>query len=157
MKVPKNTAVTPGDTSHRTLDPMASRFVDVDGLAWEETRFPGIRTKTLLVDPQTGLLTVLMQCDPGARLPDHEHVLIEQTYVLEGSLHCAEGVCTAGNFVWRPSGTRHEAWCPEGALMLAMFQAPNRFYEAGGVKDMLDRDWESTWGASPVVRALRGD
>ena len=28
---------------------------------------------------------------PGATLPDHEHVLIEQTYVLEGSLVDKEG------------------------------------------------------------------
>lgn len=157
MKIPKNTAVTPGDASHNDLDAMASRFVDVDDLAWEETKFPGIRTKTLLVDPRTGLLTVLMMCEPGARVPDHEHVLIEQTWVLEVSLHCAEGICTAGNFVWRPSATRHEAWCPEGGLMLAMFQIPNRFFEGDGTKDMLNRDWEATWGDTPVVRALRDD
>jgi anti-sigma factor ChrR (cupin superfamily) len=45
-----------------------------------------------------------------AKLPDHKHVLIEQTYVLEGSLVCGEGECKAGEFVWRPAGSRHEAW-----------------------------------------------
>ena len=30
-------------------------------------------------------MTALMRFAPGAVLPDHEHVNIEQTYVLEGS------------------------------------------------------------------------
>ena len=34
---------------------------------------------------------MLMRMSPGAKLPDHEHVMIEQTYVLEGSLVCHEG------------------------------------------------------------------
>lgn len=82
------------------------------------------------------------------KLPDHEHVQIEQTYVLEGSLECPEGVCTAGNFVWRPAGSRHEAWAgPEGGVMLAMFQLPNKFFQADGrVMDFVGNDWQKVWG-----------
>ena len=65
---------------------LASRFVDVEHLPWEKTAYAGIEQKTLLVDKATGLITALMRMAPGARLPDHEHVKIEQTYVLEGSL-----------------------------------------------------------------------
>ena len=70
-------------------------------------------------------------------LPDHEHVNIEQTYVLEGSLVDKEGPaqgieCKAGEFIWREQGSRHVAWCPEGGLMLAIFQVPNKFFEADG-------------------------
>lgn len=132
------------------LPPLASRFVDVERLPWEKTRYPGVETKTLLVDRKSGLLTLLMKMAPGARLPDHEHVEIEQTYVLEGSLLCGEGECKAGEFVWRPAGSRHEAWAgPQGGLMLAMFQVPNRFYDADGrATDFLGNDWQKTWGAS---------
>jgi anti-sigma factor ChrR (cupin superfamily) len=86
---------------------------------------------------------------PNARLPDHQHVKIEQTYVLEGTLVCAEGVCRAGQFVWRPAGSRHEAWAgPQGGLFLAMFQMPNKFFQADGrVTDFLGRDWDEAWGA----------
>ena len=86
---------------------------------------------------------------PGARLPDHEHVEVEQTWVLEGSLECGEGCCTAGNFVWRPAGSRHDAWAgPAGALLLGMFQMPNRFFEEDGRQlDFLGQDWEQAWGA----------
>ena len=142
-------AVTPKAADHAGLPPLASRFVDVAALPWERSeRHPGVETKTLLVDRSTGLLTMLLRMAPGAALPDHEHVLIEQTYVLEGSLECGEGVCRAGGFVWRPPGSRHAAWAgPEGGLMLGMFQMPNRFFEADGrAVDFLGNDWERTWG-----------
>ena len=106
-----------------------SRHVRVDELAWQKTRFPGCEVKTLLFDRDSGLVTALMRFAPGAILPDHEHVKIEQTFVLEGKLVDREGpdqglTVAQGDFVWRPAGSRHSAWCPEGGLMLAMFQVP---------------------------------
>ena len=127
---------------------LASRFVDVAREPWQKTRFAGVEQKVLLTDPATGLFTALMKMAPGAHLPDHEHVKIEQTYVLEGSLVCLEGECKAGQFVWRPAGSRHEAWGgPQGALLLGMFQTPNKFFQPDGrVTDFLGRDWQATWG-----------
>ncbi len=138
---------TPNASKHSQLPPLASRFVEVAALPWEKTRFPGVEAKTLLVDGETGVVTSLMKFAPGARLPDHEHVLIEQTYVLEGSLVCGEGECKAGDFVWRPAGSRHQAWAgPQGGLMLAMFQIPNKFFEADGREtDVTGRDWDKAW------------
>jgi anti-sigma factor ChrR (cupin superfamily) len=140
--------ITPKASNHANLPPQASRFVDVVALPWEKTSFPGVEAKTLLIDRDSGLLTVLLKMGPGAKLPDHEHVLIEQTYLLSGTLVCGEGTVTAGNFVWRPAGSRHEAWAgPEGNLSLAMFQIPNRFYLAdGAVRDFVGNDWEKNWG-----------
>jgi anti-sigma factor ChrR (cupin superfamily) len=134
--------------THANLPPLASRFVDVASLPWEKTRYPGVEQKTLLVERSSGMLTALMRMAPNARLPDHEHVRIEQTYVLEGTLVCGEGVCKAGQFVWRPAGSRHEAWAgPQGGLFLAMFQVPNKFFQADGrVTDFLGNDWEQAWG-----------
>jgi anti-sigma factor ChrR (cupin superfamily) len=130
------------------LPALASRFVDVENLPWEKTAYAGIEQKTLLFDRDSGLITALMRMAAGARLPDHEHVKIEQTYVLEGSLMCPEGECRAGQFVWRPAGSRHVAWAgPEGGLFLAMFQIPNRFFQADGREtDFLGNDWKKTWG-----------
>jgi anti-sigma factor ChrR (cupin superfamily) len=141
-------AITPGVTEHAKLPPMASRFVDVAALPWQKTIYPGVEAKTLLLERESGLLTVLLKMAPGAKLPDHEHVLIEQTWVLEGSLECGEGICRAGEFVWRPAGSRHEAWAgAEGGLMIAMFQIPNRFYEKDGREiDFLGNEWKASWG-----------
>ncbi|MFZ1195572.1 MAG: cupin, partial [Pseudolabrys sp.] len=78
--------------------------------------------------------------------------LIEQTYVLEGSLVDKEGPDTglevkAGEFVWRPAGSRHVAWCPNGGRMIAIFQVPNKFFEKDGkVTDAGGKDWQSAWG-----------
>ncbi len=68
-----------------------SHLVQPQNMAWQKTRFPGCEAKTLLFDRSTGLMTALMRFAPGAMLPDHEHVNIEQTYVLEGSLVDKEG------------------------------------------------------------------
>jgi anti-sigma factor ChrR (cupin superfamily) len=76
-----------------------------------------------------GLMTALVRFEPGASLDLHEHTDIEQTYMLEGSLVDDEGDCLPGDFVWRPKGSRHRAWAPNGALMLSVFLSPNRFLE----------------------------
>jgi glyoxylate utilization-related uncharacterized protein len=126
-------AVTPqtADTHSHIVRPQA--------MEWQQTRFPGCEAKTLLFDRATGLMTALMRFAPGAVLPDHEHVNIEQTYVLEGSLVDKEGPaagieCKAGEFIWRE-------------LMLAIFQVPNKFFEADGrVVDAAGQDWDEAWG-----------
>lgn len=106
-----------------------STYVDVANVPWTPTRFPGIDAKTLMDHPSTGLSTMLMRWAPGTRLPHHEHVAIEQSYVLQGSLIDHAGVCTAGNYVWRRAGSRHDAWTEEGCLVLAFFLKPNKFFD----------------------------
>lgn len=150
------TAQTPHVPAHQNLPPKASRFVDVSELPWSKTAYPGIEGKTLLVDKPSGLLTVLLKMAPDARLPDHEHVLIEQTYVLQGTLVCGEGSVTPGNFVWRPAGSRHEAWAgPEGCLSVAMFQLPNKFFQADGrALDFLGNEWDQAWSEAAKAHAM---
>jgi quercetin dioxygenase-like cupin family protein len=131
---------------------LRAQLVRPADMEWQPTRFPGCEAKTLLFDPASGLVTALMRFAPGAVLPDHEHVKIEQTYVLEGRLVDQEGpdaglAVGPGEFVWRPAGSRHVAVAPEGGLMLAIFQIPNKFYERDGrVTDATGQDWERVWG-----------
>jgi anti-sigma factor ChrR (cupin superfamily) len=140
------TALTPNVAGHKGLDPLASRYVDIETLAWEASNFPGVDFKTLLVDPETGILTTLVRMAPGATLPDHEHMEIEQTYVLEGRLIDDDGEVTSGNFVWRPARSRHSAHAPDGALLLGIFLKPNCFFNQDGSQtDFLGRDYDSTW------------
>ena len=60
-------------------------------MEWKKTRFPGCEVKGLLLDRQTGLVTALMRLAPGAVLPDHEHVKIDQTYMLEANWSIRKG------------------------------------------------------------------
>ena len=121
------TATTPGMKGQEGLGPLASRYVAVDELPWKPTPCAGIEMKILLEDKDSGLLTALFRWQPGAELSLHEHVEVEQTFVISGSLVDEEGEVTAGNYVWRPKGSRHTARSPNGALVLSMFLKPNIF------------------------------
>ena len=99
-------------------------------------RFPGCEMKTLLFDAKSGVATMLIRMEPGAELPDHEHVLIEQTYVLEGSLVDKEGPDAGievgpGEFVWRPPGSRHVAWSAEGRAVPRHVPDPQQVLREG--------------------------
>ncbi len=140
-------------------DHLKSIHVKPNDMEWQATKFEGCEMKPLYVDRETGILTVLMRMAPGAVLPDHEHVAVEQTYMLEGRLEDMEGPekglnIHAGEYVARPAGSRHAAWCPEGGLMVAFFQMPNKFFETTGeVVDFLGKDWETTWGKAHAKAA----
>ena len=103
-----------------------STYVDVSSIDWEPTTFPGVWTKKLYADA-SGRMTVVTKMEPGARLPQHRHVGLEQSFVLEGSLVDADGACTAGNYVWRRAGSAHNAWSPDGCIVLGIFEKPNEF------------------------------
>jgi len=120
-------AHTPHLRGEEALSDLASRYVAVDQLPWKPTPTPGIDMKILLEDKDSGLLTALFRWQPGTALDLHEHVEIEQTYVLEGSIVDDEGEVTAGDYVWRPKGNRHLARSPGGALVISFFLKPNKF------------------------------
>ncbi|MBU9477676.1 cupin domain-containing protein [Burkholderia multivorans] len=120
-------AHTPGLETESVLGELASRYVKVEELPWKPTPTPGIDMKILLEERETGLLTALFRWQPGTELPLHEHVEIEQTYVLEGSIVDDEGEVRAGDYVWRPKGNRHLARSPNGALVISFFLKPNKF------------------------------
>ena len=123
-------AVTPDLAArHAPLAALASRHVEIEAMPWRETRWPKIKVKVLMEDKERGLATMLMRWEPGAVLPYHEHVELEQTYVLEGSFEDDTGACKAGEFIYRPAGSKHDARSPGGALMLAIFLKPNKFFD----------------------------
>ncbi len=141
-------------TTGEEASSLASHHVRPQALDWRTTKFDGVEMKLLYIDRETGLLTVLLRMAPGATLPDHQHVRLEQTYMLDGRLEDKEGPekglsVGAGEYVARPAGSRHAAWTPEGGLMVAFFQMPNKFFEPDGeVVDFLGNDWEAQWGAA---------
>src|ERR1700744_5805529 len=120
----------PGENTRRSpMDPVTpkskhdtpdthSHIVRPAEMEWKKTRFAGCEVKGLLFDKESGLVTALLKFAPGAVLPDHEHVKIEQTYVLEGKLVDKEGPAEGlsvgpGGFGWREGGSRHVACTPE--------------------------------------------
>ena len=120
---------TPNFPAHQRLQPLDSRYVDVAALPWVSTGYEGVDWKILFRDAERGLITALVRWAPGSEIDLHEHIDVEQTYVLEGALEDDDGVCRAGDFVWRPIGHRHRARAPQGALLIAIFQTPNLWLE----------------------------
>ena len=112
--------------------PGASTYVKPDALEWEPSPFPGIQIKVLYEDKARGELTCLLKWEPGASLPMHKHPEIEQTYVVEGSFYDHEGICRAGEYVWRRVGSFHETHSDEGAVILAVYRKPNVFQNSTG-------------------------
>jgi quercetin dioxygenase-like cupin family protein len=121
-------------TRQRAAQPTigGSVYVKPQEIAWEPTQFDGISIKVLYEDQAKGEMTCLLKWEPGAALPMHKHPEIEQTYVVEGSFYDQDGICRAGEFVWRRVGSFHETHSDEGAVILAVYRKPNVFQHSTG-------------------------
>ena len=115
-------------------EPNGSIYVDPEQLPWLPSQFDKIAMKVLYRDDEKGEMTVLLKWEPGAALPLHRHPEIEQSWVLEGSFYDHDGVCRAGQFVWRRPGSMHETRTDEGCLLLAIYRKPNIFRNTAGFK-----------------------
>ncbi|MCY1214875.1 ChrR Cupin-like domain protein [compost metagenome] len=118
------------------LDPTpgGSVYVDPNTIEWEPSQFEKISMKVLYRNDEAGEMTVLLKWEPGAVLPFHKHPEIEQSYVLEGSFYDHDGICRAGQFVWRQPGSLHETHSDEGCLLLAVYRKPNVFFGTAGFR-----------------------
>ena len=111
-----------------------STYVDPGAMDWQPSQFEGIAMKVLYRDEAKGEMTVLLKWQPGASLPFHRHPELEQSYVLEGSFYDHDGVCRAGEFVWRRPGSLHETHSDEGCVLLAVYRKPNVFFHTEGFR-----------------------
>ena len=107
--------------------PHGSVYVKPQDMAWTPSQFPGIDMKVLYQDAERGEMTVLLRWQPGATLPFHKHPEIEQSYVIEGSFYDHDGICRAGEFVYRHPQSKHETRSDEGCVILAIYRKPNIF------------------------------
>jgi anti-sigma factor ChrR (cupin superfamily) len=117
-------------TAATHLAPSGSRYVDVVAMPWQEP-FPGIRTKVLYKDNKAKEATMLFETHPGTVIPEHIHGGVEWAFVLEGTMEDDEGVVKAGNFVYRPPGSRHSVRTPHGAKYIGLFHGSARAVASG--------------------------
>ncbi len=111
-----------------------STYVKPQEMDWQDTQFDGIQAKVMYENKEAGEMTVLLKWAPGASLPFHRHPEIEQSYVLEGSFYDHDGICRAGEYVWRRPGSLHETHSDEGCIILAIYRKPNVFFNTAGFK-----------------------
>ncbi len=74
---------------------------------------------------------ILFETAPGTVIPEHVHGGVEWALMLEGSMEDDEGVCTAGNLVLRPAGSRHSPRTPNGAKYIGFFHGSARSTASG--------------------------
>jgi anti-sigma factor ChrR (cupin superfamily) len=127
--------------------PGGSTYVDPARLEWQPSQFEKIAMKVLYRNDAAGEMTVLLKWEPGAMLPFHRHPEIEQSWVLEGSFYDHDGICRAGQFVWRAPGSMHETHSDEGCVILAIYRKPNIFRNSAGFVAGAAADLASTSAA----------
>lgn len=113
----------------------ASTYVRPHEIAWAPTQFDKVSMKVLYQNKAKGELTCLVKLEPGAKLPMHVHPELEQAYVLEGSMWDHDGICRAGEYVWRTAGSYHENQSDEGAVLLAIYRKLNIFQNSLGFEN----------------------
>ena len=116
------------------IEPTAngSVYVKPQDMEWTPSQFEGIQMKVLYQDTERGEMTVLLKWQPGTTLPFHKHPEIEQSYVIEGSFYDHDGICRAGEFVYRHPQSKHETKSDEGCTILAVYRKPNIFAKSAG-------------------------
>lgn len=112
--------------------PNGSVYIDPSKIEWEKSQFDKIWMKVLYRNDKEGEMTVLLKWEPGAVLPFHKHPEIEQSFVLEGSFYDHDGICRAGQYVYRHPGSMHETRSDEGCVLLAVYRKPNIFFNTSG-------------------------
>jgi len=111
-----------------------SVYVKPQDIEWRPSQFEGVEIKVLYQDEAKGEMTCLLKWQPGTTLPFHRHPEIEQTWVLQGSFYDHDGICKAGEFVWRHPGSLHATHSDEGCVILAIYRKPNIFNNGAGYK-----------------------
>ena len=151
-------AITPKGHGQKEVDGH-SHIVRPAEMEWQKTSFPGAEAKPLYFDPKTGIATLLMKFDPGAELPDHEHVLVEQTYVISGRLVDKEG---AAEGLDRRARRVRLARARQPPCRLDAGRRPHDrdvpdpeqvLHRRRPVADQHGRDWDEIWGH---IVSLRG-
>ncbi|HEY9459728.1 MAG TPA: cupin domain-containing protein [Paralcaligenes sp.] len=132
-----------------------SIYVKPQDIGWSPSQFEGIDIKVLYENKAAGELTCLLRWAPGTTLPFHKHPEIEQSWVLEGSFSDHDGICRAGEYVYRIPGSMHETHSAEGCTILAIYRKPNIFRNSAGYdvekkKQIKTQHEPSTWDAKAV-------
>ncbi len=81
---------------------------------------PGVRTKKLSKDVRRGTMTLLLELEPEAILPAHDHDGGEDSYVIRGSCRIGAVALSAGDFHHVDAGAHHGdvVASAEGCLLL---------------------------------------
>lgn len=114
-------------TSVDTLNVGPDQFVSIHTAQdeWQEVQ-AGILLKTLYVDQSNGIATSLVRMMAGTALPAHQHLGVEQFYVIEGDCTVDGQRLGPGDYHRAAAGTIHDTTYTDGGTMLLLI-APEHY------------------------------
>lgn len=83
----------------------------------------GVRFKELHRNEALSRWTILIEADPGASFPPHDHPQDEEIYVISGDLCIGDLELGAGDFHFAPKGSRHPENRTRGGCRCIFVQA----------------------------------
>lgn len=91
---------------------------------WRET-FPGVRFKTLSVDDARDVVMLLVEMQPGSRIPDHPHdTSADEGVVITGDVDMDGHLMGPGDYYYAGVGTNHvNITSPSGCTALLSLRA----------------------------------
>lgn len=108
----------PREELPRQVDLSQFLTVRADEGDWKEAS-EGIFIKRLFVDETSRTVTSLYKLMPGAYVPTHRHLGVEECYIIEGDFHTNEGVLGPGDFTIAMKDSVHPTlYSQNGALLL---------------------------------------
>lgn len=93
---------------------------------WEDLR-PGVQAAWLYRHDPDGPRAALLRYQPGASVPDHEHLGYEHIFVLQGAQSDESRAYPAGTLTIFPPGLSHRIVSATGCVVLAIWTGPIRF------------------------------
>jgi anti-sigma factor ChrR (cupin superfamily) len=120
-----------GEAETISAKPDAQAFVSVRATEGEWVKAQeGIFIKPLYVDDASGLATRLVKMMPGTALPAHQHIGVEQFFIIEGDCNVRGEALGPGDYHRAATGTIHEVtYTVHGTMFLLV--APEDYVALG--------------------------
>ncbi len=80
-----------------------------DEIKWRANPYAGVSYRSLFIDRETKMHTLILRLQPGAVYPRHRHTRPEQCLVLSGDIENESVNMKAGDFEWMAGETIHNS------------------------------------------------
>jgi anti-sigma factor ChrR (cupin superfamily) len=125
---PQQTRTAPAESISPPAPPPGIQFHTADA-PWLPAPTPGARFKLLSAGPHQGYIMMLIELAPGGGYPEHEHVGVEDMYVLTGDLQTEGRSLGPGDSLHAEPGSHHRALHSVGGCT-AIMVVPNAALES---------------------------
>lgn len=94
---------------------------------WRELPVKGARIKELSNQPADGFTVMMLEMDPGARFPSHNHKGAEHVYLLDGDLYSDGEKLSPGDFLRAAANSHHGGLYSENGCHALIITAQNNY------------------------------